>query len=40
MQSKKLYAWEVGPVDDKALVLLCGDIADFRVSRPFVPSTD
>ena len=29
-QSKKLYAWETGPVDDVALVLLCGD-ADFKV---------
>ncbi|KAF8527986.1 P-loop containing nucleoside triphosphate hydrolase protein [Hysterangium stoloniferum] len=25
MQSKKLYAWETGPVDNMALVLLCGD---------------
>ncbi|OCF60762.1 DEAH box polypeptide 36 [Kwoniella mangroviensis CBS 10435] len=31
MQSKRLYAWETGPVDDKALALLCGDIADFRI---------
>ncbi|KAJ6519955.1 P-loop containing nucleoside triphosphate hydrolase protein [Mycena sanguinolenta] len=30
MQSKKLYAWETGPVDDVALVLLCGD-ADFKL---------
>lgn len=35
MQSKKLYAWEVGPVDDRALVLLCGDQSDFRVSQPY-----
>ncbi|WVQ80786.1 hypothetical protein IAT38_002891 [Cryptococcus sp. DSM 104549] len=32
MHSKRLYAWETGPVDDTALVLLCGDIADFRIS--------
>ncbi|OCF41878.1 DEAH box polypeptide 36 [Kwoniella heveanensis CBS 569] len=32
MQSKKLYAWETGPVDDRALALLCGDVADFRIS--------
>lgn len=32
MQSKKLYAWEVGPVDDRGLVALCGDLADFKVS--------
>ncbi|KAF9015290.1 P-loop containing nucleoside triphosphate hydrolase protein [Cyathus striatus] len=25
MQSKKLYAWETGPVDDLALLLLCGE---------------
>ncbi|KAF9654251.1 P-loop containing nucleoside triphosphate hydrolase protein [Thelephora ganbajun] len=25
MHSKKLYAWETGPVDDLALVLLCGE---------------
>ncbi|KAF8496667.1 P-loop containing nucleoside triphosphate hydrolase protein [Gautieria morchelliformis] len=25
MQSKKLYAWETGPVDNMALLLLCGD---------------
>nr|XP_019046467.1 DEAH box polypeptide 36 [Kwoniella bestiolae CBS 10118]OCF25397.1 DEAH box polypeptide 36 [Kwoniella bestiolae CBS 10118] len=31
MQSKRLYAWETGPVDDKALALLCGDVADFRI---------
>jgi ATP-dependent RNA helicase DHX29 len=24
-QSKKLYAWETGPVDNMALLLLCGD---------------
>ncbi|KAF8216088.1 P-loop containing nucleoside triphosphate hydrolase protein [Mycena galopus ATCC 62051] len=30
MHSKKLYAWETGPVDDVALVLLCGD-ADFKL---------
>ncbi len=31
--SKKLYAWETGPVEDMALLLLCGD-AEFKVSRP------
>jgi len=31
MQSKRLYAWETGPVDDRALALLCGE-ADFRIS--------
>ncbi|KAJ7235880.1 P-loop containing nucleoside triphosphate hydrolase protein [Mycena haematopus] len=30
MHSKKLYAWETGPVDDVALVLLCGD-TDFKL---------
>jgi len=25
MQSKKLYAWETGPIDNLALLLLCGD---------------
>lgn len=30
MQSKKMYAWETGPVDDLALLLLCGD-AEFKV---------
>ncbi|KAJ7706044.1 P-loop containing nucleoside triphosphate hydrolase protein [Mycena rosella] len=30
MHSKKLYAWETGPVDDLALLLLCGD-ADFKL---------
>ncbi|PCH33517.1 pre-mRNA-splicing factor ATP-dependent RNA helicase prp22 [Wolfiporia cocos MD-104 SS10] len=30
-QSKKLYAWETGPVDDVGLVLLCGE-ADFKLS--------
>lgn len=33
LQSKKLYAWETGPVDDKALALLCGDQVDLRVRR-------
>jgi ATP-dependent RNA helicase DHX29 len=28
--SKKLYAWETGPVDDLAMLLLCGD-SDFKV---------
>lgn len=28
--SKKLYAWETGPVDDLALVLLCGE-PEFKV---------
>nr|XP_019011047.1 DEAH box polypeptide 36 [Kwoniella pini CBS 10737]OCF49828.1 DEAH box polypeptide 36 [Kwoniella pini CBS 10737] len=32
MQSKRLYAWETGPIDDKALALLCGDVADFRIT--------
>lgn len=27
-----MYAWETGPVDDLALVLLCGD-AEFKVRR-------
>ena len=30
-QSKKLYAWETGPVDDLALLLLCGE-AEFKVN--------
>jgi len=28
--SKKLYAWETGPVDDISLLLLCGE-CDFKV---------
>lgn len=32
MQSKKLYAWETGPIDDRALALLCGDFVDTKVS--------
>lgn len=31
MQSKKLYAWETGPVNDRAIALLCGDSPDFKV---------
>ncbi|KAJ7727845.1 P-loop containing nucleoside triphosphate hydrolase protein [Mycena maculata] len=30
MHSKKLYAWETAPVDDLAMLLLCGD-ADFKL---------
>lgn len=30
MHSKKLYAWETGPVDDMALLLLCGEV-DFKL---------
>jgi ATP-dependent RNA helicase DHX29 len=29
--SKRLYVWETGPVDDLALLLLCGD-CNFKVS--------
>lgn len=29
-QSKRLYVWETGPVDDMAMLLLCGD-CDFKV---------
>lgn len=32
MQSKKLYAWETGPVDDRALALLCGDQVDVKLA--------
>jgi len=31
MHSKKLYAWETGPVDDLSLVLLCGE-PDFKLA--------
>jgi ATP-dependent RNA helicase DHX29 len=31
MQSKKLYAWEVGPVSNRALVLVGGDVLDVKV---------
>ncbi|TFK30567.1 pre-mRNA-splicing factor ATP-dependent RNA helicase prp22 [Coprinopsis marcescibilis] len=31
MHSKKLYAWETGPVDDLAMLLLCGE-TDFKLS--------
>ncbi|KAF7966231.1 hypothetical protein HWV62_39469 [Athelia sp. TMB] len=30
MHSKKLYAWETGPVDDLSLLLLCGE-TDFKL---------
>jgi len=30
MHSKKLYAWETGPVDDVSLLLLCGEV-DFKL---------
>jgi len=30
MQSKKLYVWETGPVDDMAMLLLCGE-CDFKL---------
>ncbi|RDB29553.1 putative helicase C15C4.05 [Hypsizygus marmoreus] len=30
MHSKKLYAWETGPVDDMAMMLLCGE-CDFKL---------
>ncbi|KAG2059703.1 hypothetical protein BDR06DRAFT_1017643 [Suillus hirtellus] len=30
MHSKKMYAWETGPIDDLALVLLCGE-SEFKV---------
>ncbi|KAI0068404.1 P-loop containing nucleoside triphosphate hydrolase protein [Artomyces pyxidatus] len=30
MHSKKLYAWETGPADDVAMLLVCGD-ADFKL---------
>ena len=30
--SKKLYAWETGPVDDLAMLLLCGE-TDFKVTQ-------
>lgn len=39
MQSKKLYAWETGPVDDRALALFCGDNPDFKVSLDRHPRT-
>lgn len=35
MQSKKLYAWETGPVVDRALALFCGDNPDFKVRCNF-----
>lgn len=30
MHSKKMYAWETGPIDDLALVLLCGE-SEFKI---------
>jgi ATP-dependent RNA helicase DHX29 len=40
MHSKKLYAWETCPVDDRALLLLCGE-SEFKVSpRPLGQSGD
>jgi ATP-dependent RNA helicase DHX29 len=30
MHSKKMYAWETGPIDDLAIVLLCGE-SEFKV---------
>lgn len=38
MQSKRLYAWETGPVHDQALALLCGDNVEFKVIRVKVVS--
>ncbi|KDR85121.1 hypothetical protein GALMADRAFT_131855 [Galerina marginata CBS 339.88] len=35
MHSKKLYAWETGPVDDLCMVLLCGE-ADFKLVADIV----
>lgn len=35
-QSKKLYAWETGGVDDVAMLLLCGEI-DTKVSLRILP---
>lgn len=34
--SKKLYAWETGPVDDLALMLLCGE-CEFKVRWSLSP---
>jgi len=31
MHSKKLYAWETSPVDDLAILLLCGD-SEFKIA--------
>lgn len=31
MQSRRLYAWETGAIDDRALMMLCGE-ADFKFS--------
>jgi len=31
MQSRKLYAWEINPVDDLAMLLLCGD-SEFKLA--------
>lgn len=33
--SKKLYAWETGPVDDMSILLLCGE-CDFKVSLKYI----
>lgn len=30
MHSKKMYAWETGPIDDLAIVLLCGE-SEFKI---------
>ena len=40
MQSRKLYAWDTGPVDDRALALLCGDLLEVRVSLNYVHFAD
>lgn len=40
--SKKLYAWETGPVDDMSMLLLCGE-SDFKASHstsPFMSVVD
>jgi len=31
MHSRRLYAWETGPVDDMAMLLLCGE-CDFKIT--------
>jgi predicted DNA-binding protein (MmcQ/YjbR family) len=36
--SKKMYAWETGPIDDLAIVLLCGE-SEFKVSTTFHVNT-
>ncbi|RXK37048.1 hypothetical protein M231_05636 [Tremella mesenterica] len=31
MRSKKLYAWEISPINEKTLIMMCGDQLDIKI---------